>query len=157
MKYIEGRDGLEGRNGNNNNNGAEERNNSCNTPLIFPAILCDVLVRTRKCCCSVLPCITSSEMANPSGRKRTNSSLVFKLSPERFLGVRKAKPTFPFACSMLKSIASATRRTLQRCPCVSLKLPIQRLQYLLGNIRGVCNFVDTGDSGSSEAFLTCIL
>lgn len=117
MKYIEGRHGLEGRNGNNNNNRAEERNSSCNTLLIFPGTLCDGLVRTRKCC----RVITSvSEMANPLGRNRASSSLVFKHPPGCFLGVRKAKPTFPFACSMLKSIASATTRTFQRCPCVSL-------------------------------------
>lgn len=114
VKHIEGRDGLEGRNSNNNNN------SSCNTLLTFPGILCDILIRTRNRCCSVLPCTTSvSELANTLGRKRTNFSLVFKHSPGCFLGVRKAELTFPFACSTLKSIASATRGTLQCCPRVS--------------------------------------
>jgi len=82
MKYTEGGDGLEGRNGGNSNSRAEERNSRCNTPLIFPGILCDVLIRTRKRWCSVLPRITSvSERDNPLGRKRANSSLVFKRSP----------------------------------------------------------------------------
>lgn len=135
MKYIEGRDGLEGRNDNSNNNRAEERNSSCNPPLMCPGVLCDAPIRTRKWGCSALPCVTPvTERASPLGRRRDNSSLVFTHSPGCFLGVRKAKETFPFACSTWKSVASAMRRTHGRSPCVSLELPVQRLWYMLGSI-----------------------